>query len=44
MSNTLTDGFVGAATTTVTNSNIAAPMKSRSLAVFATPAICALME
>ena len=44
MSNTLSAGLVGAATTTVTNSNIAATMKSGSLAVFATPAMCALME
>ena len=44
MSNTLSAGLVGTATTTVTNANIAATMKSGSLAVFATPAMCALME
>ena len=44
MSNTLTAGLVGTATTTVTTANIAATMKSGSLAVFATPAMCALME
>lgn len=41
---TLTTDLVGTATTTVTNANIAATMKSGSLAVFATPAMCALME
>ncbi|MGM9520161.1 MAG: thioesterase family protein [Phascolarctobacterium sp.] len=44
MSNTLITGLVGTATTTVTTANIAATMKSGSLAVFATPAMCALME
>ena len=44
MSNTWTAGLVGTATTTVTTANIAATMKSGSLAVFATPAMCALME
>ena len=44
MSNTLNIGLVGTATTTVTKANIAATMKSGSLAVFATPAMCALME
>ena len=44
MSNTLTTGLLGTATTTVTTANIAATMKSGSLAVFATPAMCALME
>ena len=44
MSNTLTTGLVGTATTIVTTANIAATMKSGSLAVFATPAMCALME
>ena len=44
MSNSLTAGLVGTATTTVTSANIAATMKSGSLAVFATPAMCALME
>ena len=37
-------GLVGTATTTVTEANIATTMKSGSLAVFATPAMCALME
>ena len=40
----LTTGLTGTATTTVTTANIAATMKSGSLAVFATPAMCALME
>lgn len=40
----LKTGLVGTATTTVTEANIAATMKSGSLAVFATPAMCALME
>ena len=40
----LTPGMTGTATVTVTNANIAATMKSGSLAVFATPAMCALME
>lgn len=40
----LTTGLTGKATTTVTTANIAATMKSGSLAVFATPAMCALME
>lgn len=44
MSKELTAGLVGTATTTVTEANIAATMKSGSLAVFATPAMCALME
>ena len=44
MSNSLTTGLIGIATTTVTTDNIAATMKSGSLAVFATPAMCALME
>lgn len=37
-------GLVGTATTIVTEANIASTMKSGSLAVFATPAMCALME
>ncbi len=37
-------GMKGTATTVVTDQNIAATMKSGSLAVFATPAMCALME
>ncbi len=37
-------GMKGTATTVVTEQNIAATMKSGSLAVFATPAMCALME
>lgn len=37
-------GLVGAATTTVTVNNIAKTMKSGALPVFATPAMCALME
>ncbi len=41
---TLTPGLTGTATVTVTEANIAATMKSGSLAVFATPAMCALME
>ena len=44
MSNSLTTGLIGIATTTGTTANIAATMKSGSLAVFATPAMCALME
>lgn len=36
--------LVGTATTTVTEANIARTMKSGALAVFATPAMCALME
>lgn len=40
----LTTGLTGSAVTTVTTANIAATMKSGSLAVFATPAMCALME
>lgn len=44
MSNTLTAGLIGTATTIVTTANIASTMKSGSLAVFATPAMCALME
>ena len=44
MSDCLTAGLIGTATTTVTTANIAATMKSGSLAVFATPAMCALME
>lgn len=44
MSNSLNVGIIGTATTTVTTANIAATMKSGSLAVFATPAMCALME
>lgn len=40
----LTTGLTGTATTKVTTANIAATMKSGSLAVFATPAMCALME
>lgn len=41
---TLTTNLTGTATTTVTEANIAVTMKSGSLAVFATPAMCALME
>ena len=41
MSNSLNVGIIGTATTTVTTANIAATMKSGSLAVFATPAMCA---
>lgn len=41
---TLATNLIGTATTTVTAANIAATMKSGSLAVFATPAMCALME
>ena len=41
---TLTTGLSGTATVKVTEANIAATMKSGSLAVFATPAMCALME
>ena len=37
-------GLTGTANVTVTEANIAATMKSGSLAVFATPAMCALME
>ena len=44
MSNSLNAGLIGTATTIVTEANIAATMKSGSLAVFATPAMCALME
>lgn len=44
MSNSLNAGLIGIATTIVTEANIAATMKSGSLAVFATPAMCALME
>ena len=40
----LTVNLTGTATTTVTEANIASTMKSGSLAVFATPAMCALME
>ena len=41
---TLATGLSGSATVKVTEANIAATMKSGSLAVFATPAMCALME
>lgn len=37
-------GLVGNATVTVTENNIAKTMKSGALEVFATPAMCALME
>ena len=37
-------GLVGTATVTVTEKNIAKTMKSGALPVFATPAMCALME
>lgn len=37
-------GLVGAATVVVTEKNIAKTMKSGALEVFATPAMCALME
>ena len=37
-------GLTGTANVTVTEANIAATMKSGSLAVFATPAMCALMD
>lgn len=37
-------GLEGVATTLVTNANIAKTMKSGALPVFATPAMCALME
>lgn len=37
-------GLVGNASTTVTENNIAKTMKSGALPVFATPAMCALME
>lgn len=37
-------GLVGTATVTVTENNIAKTMKSGALEVFATPAMCALME
>jgi len=37
-------GLMGYAETTVNESNIARTMKSGSLDVFATPALCALME
>jgi len=37
-------GQTATATVTVTESNIAKTMKSGSLEVFATPAMCALME
>ena len=40
----LQTGLTGTANVTVTEANIAATMKSGSLAVFATPAMCALME
>lgn len=40
----LTPGLIGSAAATVTTANIAATMKSGALAVFATPAMCALME
>ena len=44
MNNNLSIGLTGTATTTVTTANTAAAMKSGSLPVFATPAMCALME
>ena len=37
-------GLVGIATVTVTENNIAKTVKSGALEVFATPAMCALME
>jgi len=37
-------GLVGIATTVVADNNIAKTMKSGALPVFATPAMCALME
>ena len=37
-------GLVGTATTIVNENNIAQTMKSGALPVFATPAMCALME
>lgn len=37
-------GLIGTATTIVTENNIAKTMKSGALPVFATPAMCALME
>lgn len=40
----LTPGLIGSAAAAVTTANIAATMKSGVLAVFATPAMCALME
>ena len=40
----LNAGLVGTATVTVTENNIAKTMKSGALEVFATPAMCALME
>lgn len=40
----LKTGLVGTATVTVTENNIAKTMKSGALEVFATPAMCALME
>lgn len=40
----LKNGLVGAATTLVAENNIAKTMKSGALPVFATPAMCALME
>lgn len=42
--NELKAGLVGSATVTVAENNIAKTMKSGALAVFATPAMCALME
>ncbi len=42
--NNLPLGLTGSASTTVTAANTAAAMKSGSLPVFATPAMCALME
>lgn len=41
---TLTPCLIGNAQVKVTEANIAATMKSGSLTVFATPAMCALME
>lgn len=40
----LKTGLVGAATTLVAENNIAQTMKSGALPVFATPAMCALIE
>lgn len=40
----LQENLIGTATVKVTEANTAATMKSGSLTVFATPAMCALME
>lgn len=44
MSDSLAPGLTGSAATAVIQENTAAAMKSGSLKVFATPAMCALME